>query len=325
MQKYLKKEGGHVRQISWFGKQTALSMAELISLRGAGYRVLNINWMPFNNLWQMHMVRKTCDVLGIKVVWTVHNLRPHEPQFGSIELDEEAMKYMSAWAKAAVVHSERTAIEFRDKYGSSIPITVVPLANYSDVIRSSDVTASRKKFGFRDDRIMVLMLGPSRWNKGIRSFLNVLESLSEDYVGVLVGGCKDNGIRDLIYEHKRSFPDKYVVRLEHLTDEEAADYYAASDIVFMPFEYITTSGSIMDALSHGKAIVTTDMGNLDMLVKDGINGYLVHSEEEAILRLKNMDRHISREMGEQSLNISKLFDWKDTAHCYLNIYRSVLG
>lgn len=324
LQKHLKEEGIKVHQISWFGKQSAFSMLELIMLRAAGYKILNLNWMPFNHFWQLRMVKRTCDAFGIRIVWTIHNLAPHEQQFSSREEDIEAMKFMAEWAKAGVVHSERTASDFKSKYGDRLPITVIPLANYSEVIDLSDPFTSRKKLGFPDDKIMVLMLGPSRWNKGIRGFLRVLESLPENYIGVLVGGCKDNGIRALIDEHKQKYPKRYIVRLEHLSDRESADYFAACDVFFMPFEEITTSGSVMDALSHGKAIVTTDLGNLDMLVKNDVNGYLVHTDEEAISCLKAIDRSTAFKMGEKSFEMAKLFVWGDTARSYINVYQSIL-
>lgn len=323
--KYLTAIDVRVRMVPWFGKQTAWSMAKLIAYRLGGYRVMNLNWLPFNNLTEMRLARWTCRILGIRTVWTVHNLSPHSVQFGSREADAEAMRYVMDWSRELVVHSERTRSEFQGLFGSSRPVNVVPLANYLDLIQTADPQASRKKLHFPEDKVMVLMLGPSRWNKGIRSFLKVVSTLPDNYVGVLAGGCRNPEIRDLITTYQRSQPQKFVVRLEHLSEEEVAEYYAASDIFFMPFEDITTSGSIMEAISQVKAVVSTDKGNMRMLVVDGENGYVVSTEEEMASRLRSIDREIARRMGVRSLEIARSTDWSETASEYKEIFERVLS
>jgi glycosyltransferase involved in cell wall biosynthesis len=325
LKKYLTAMGIKVRMVPWFGKQFAWSMTKLFAYRLAGYRVLNLNWLPFNNLLEMRLVRGTCRLLGIEMVWTVHNLSPHSVQFGSREADDTAMRYVMDWSRELVVHSERTKVEFQGLFGSSRPVNVVPLANYLELIRTADPQSSRRKLGFPEDKVMVLMLGPSRWNKGVRSFLSVVSKLPDDYIGVLAGGCRNNEIRDLITTYQRSQPQKFVVRLEHLTEEEVAEYYAASDIFFMPFEDITTSGTIMEAISQGKAVVSTDKGNMRMLVVDGENGYVVSTEEEMSTRIRSIDRETARRMGVRSLEIARSTDWSDTASKYREIFERVLS
>lgn len=76
--------------VPWFGKQTPFSVAQLIAYRLMGYRTLNINWMPFNHRHQMRLVRGLCGILGVHVIWTIHDLSPHSVRFGSREADEAA-------------------------------------------------------------------------------------------------------------------------------------------------------------------------------------------------------------------------------------------
>lgn len=307
LERYLSSHGVKVRMVPWFGKQTAWSIVKMIAGRLSGFGLMNLNWLPFNNLIEMRLARWTCWLLRMDVVWTVHNLSPHSVQFGSKEADIMAMRYVMDWSKEMVVHSERTRSELQLRYGVIRPVNVVPLANYFDLIRTADPQTSRHKLGFPEEKVTVLLLGPSRWNKGIRSFLKVVSALPDHYQGVLAGGCKDPEIRDLILSYQKAYPDRFKVHLEHLTEEEVAEYFAACDIFFMPFEDITTSGSIMEAISQGKAVVSTDKGNMRLLVKDGENGYVVDSEEEMSARLMSIDREEAMRMGARSLEIAKGF------------------
>ncbi|MDW5564090.1 MAG: glycosyltransferase family 4 protein [Methanomassiliicoccus sp.] len=317
-------EGAEVRYISWFGRQTVWSLAQLFVRRLQGYKVMNLNWLPFNNLMEMRMARWACHLLGIRVIWTVHNLSPHSVQFGSREADQLAMCNLRDWADRGVVHSERTRAEFQSQYGNMLPMDVIPLANYLDIIVKADPDQSRKKLLLPSDKVVVLMIGPNRWNKGIRSYLRVVSSLPDNYLGVLAGGCKDPEIADLIRRFESEHPGRFRAILRRLDDNEIAEYYAASDIFFMPFEDITTSGSIMEAISQGKAVVSTDRGNMSMLVRNGVNGYLAETEDEMKEWLLSIDRDTARSMGERSLEIAKSFPWNDSARHYMAIFEQML-
>lgn len=325
LKKNLEKRGVEVRCISWFGRQTLWSLVQLLVRRLQGFKVMNLNWLPFNNGTDMRLARWSCRLLGIRVVWTVHNLSPHSVQFGSREADQMAMRYVQAWADRGVVHSERTKGDFQALFGHALPMDVIPLANYFDVITKADAERSRSKLLLPPDKVIVLMIGPNRWNKGIRSYLRVVSSLPDSYLGVLAGGCRDHEIADLIRQYDKDHPGRFRVVLERLEDHEIAEYYAASDIVFMPFEDITTSGSIMEAISQGKAVVSTDRGNMSMLIKNGANGYLAGTEDEMRERLMSIDGSTARSMGERSLEVARSYTWDETACRYESIFKEIMA
>lgn len=324
LKRYLEKRGVEVRCISWFGRQTPWSIAQLFVRRLQGFKVMNLNWLPFNNRAEMRLARLSCRLLGIRMVWTVHNLSPHSVQFGSRGADQMAMRYVQAWADRGVVHSERTRNDFQALFGQELPLDVIPLANYFDVVAKADAELSRRKLLLPPDKTIVLMIGPNRWNKGIRSYLRVVSSLPESYLGVLAGSCRDREIADLIRRYEEEHPGRFRAVLERLDESTIAEYYAASDIVFMPFEDITTSASIMEAISQGKAVVSTDRGNMSMLIKNGANGYLAGSEDEMRERLMSIDRNTARSMGERSLEVAGSYTWEESASRYESIFKELL-
>lgn len=324
LKRHLERGGAKVQMVSWFGKQTPWSVIQLIVFRLMGYRTLNLNWLPFNHLFQMRLARRLCGALGIRMVWTVHNLRPHVVLLGSEENDEEAMRYVMVWAEAGIVHCERTGEEFRLKYGTSLPLTVIPFANYIGSVRPADPAASRKKLRIPEDKVAVLMLGPNRWNKGVRTYLEVVASLPDSYLGVLVGRCGNPEIRALIGEYAAKYPGRFMVRLDDLSNEEMAEHYAATDLVFMPYEDNTSSGSMMEAISLGKAVVSSDKGNMYMLVRNGENGYISNGKEELVAMIRSIDRAKAEEMGRRSLEIAGSYSWEDAARSYSEVFEGVM-
>ena len=319
----LRTQGVKVTFIPWFGKQTPYSLLKLLWSRLRGFKVLHINWMPFNALWQLRMVTRLGQALGVKVVWTVHNLVPHRTQFGSTERDDTAMRAMFAWADRGVVHSVRVKEAARAMYGDRLPLDVIHHGGYADRVEPLDPAEARRKLGVPENAFAVLMLGPNRWNKGIRAYVEAVSRLPEGFIGLVAGACPDPEIRKVILDHKERHPDRFMLDLRRLSSTEVAEYYAASDILLMPFEWITTSGTVIEALSHARAVMTTDQGDMNEWVIDWETGFLVDSVDGMVSMLSGLTRSEARRMGASGRKLSSRRTWEGSAHRYAEIYRSI--
>jgi len=325
LEKHLRQEGVDVVFFKWFGRFTPYWLCRLLWLRLRGYDILNIHWIPFDGLLRMRIGKLACKALGYRMVLTVHNLAPHDVRFGNESKDRGAMAFLAAWADAIIVHCERTKDDFIQWYGNpSSPIYVSDLANYIETLQTcDDPSNARQKLGLPEDRILVFILAPCREDKGLGTYLNVVSSLSEGYVGVVAGSCGDAEMKESIEKKSAENPGKFIVRLGRLSDSALADYYAAIDIIFIPYKSNTTSGSVMEAISYGKAVVAPPLGNIPVLVHDGINGYLASTPEEAISRIELIDRTTAKKMGDESLQIAKRFTWDDVAREYIEAFKQV--
>jgi glycosyltransferase involved in cell wall biosynthesis len=319
---HLIKNGAEVRLIPWFGKQFPLSFLKLIKAKRDGFDILHLHWIPFNWYFMITSVRRLCDNYGIKMVWTIHNLKPHNPQFCN-NMDVIAMRYIADWADAGIVHCERTKHEFQELYGESLPLYVIPHGNFNEYVELRVRNAARRRLDIPEEKIVLLMFPPNRWNKGIRTFIEVLERLPSNYIGIMAGQCRDRAIRKYILEQKKVLKNRLIVNLNYVTSDETHDYFAAADIFFMPYDDITTSGSVIHAMSYAKAIISTNKGNLYELVNNGVNGYLCESPDEMIQVIKSIDVEMAKKMGEMSRKIAERFDWDDIAVKTIQIYKSL--
>ena len=66
-------------------------------------------------------------------------------------------------------------------------------------------------------------------------------------------------------------------------DREVEQYFAASDMVVLPYESATQSGIVQIAYGFGKPVVVTDVGGLPDVVSHDRTGYVVPPRDEMAL------------------------------------------
>ena len=60
-------------------------------------------------------------------------------------------------------------------------------------------------------------------------------------------------------------------------------YFAAADLVVLPYISATQSGIAQIAYGFEKPVIVTDVGGLPDVVEDGKTGYVVESQNEAAI------------------------------------------
>jgi len=88
--------------------------------------------------------------------------------------------------------------------------------------------------------------------------------------------------------------------------------------------YEGTPNPALEALSCGLPVITTRVGNMPELIRNGVNGYIVERNEHAIAKaLKDIrGRDLSRAAREA---VAPNWDWKAKAQNYANLFRQLRG
>lgn len=106
--------------------------------------------------------------------------------------------------------------------------------------------------------------------------------------------------------------------------ENVPDYLAAANCFVLSSNYEGFPLVILEAMCAQLAIVSTKAGGASELVQDGVNGYLVETENKADLSLaiqKLMNNHqLAVEFGEKSLELSKQFDVTSMVRYYEDLF-----
>jgi len=147
----------------------------------------------------------------------------------------------------------------------------------------TDRDAVRSSLGLT--RPTVLFFGYVREYKGLAYLLRAMPLILKKVdVDLLVVGefYDDRAGYDRIIEEE-GLGERVHVVAEHVPDESVGDYFAAADVAVLPYVSATQSGITQIALASGLPVISTNVGGLPEVVRDGETGYIVKPEDEGEL------------------------------------------
>ncbi|MBO4636381.1 MAG: glycosyltransferase [Clostridiales bacterium] len=233
-------------------------------------------WHPYFSPCYISMAGK----LGkfTKVMFICHNVFPHE----RFPMDRFLTKRVLSKGDMFIVHSE----EDRKDLMSIVPDAPVirsPLPVF-DMFGGKDLTKTqaRTAVGEDPDCKMILFFGFVRKYKGLMHLINAMPAVHEAlpdarlYIAGDFGDDRDEYIRRAEDSGILSYT---TIREGYIPDKEAGKYFAACDLVVLPYESATQSGIVQTAFSFGKPVVVTNVGGLPEVVEDGRTGYIVPPQD----------------------------------------------
>ena len=191
--------------------------------------------------------------LGIRVVWTVHNVLPHERVFAD---DVAARRRLVDASAGLIVHSTAALDELRQRVGAPAPATtVVPLAPTVAVAPAPPDAHGRH---------MLLFFGNVAPYKGVEELLEAFAHLdaATDLRLVVAGRCADAGLGARLTERAAALAPRVELRLRHVEPAEADVLFTQARALVLPFRRITTSSTALQGLARGVPVVIPDLPGL---------------------------------------------------------------
>jgi glycosyltransferase involved in cell wall biosynthesis len=192
-------------------------------------------------------------------VWTIHNVVPHEPQTAD---DQTLSRYLAAIADGKIVHSPYTLAQMEAIGMDTANTTVIPHGNYDGSYPDGiSRAAARKQLGLQKNDFAILFFGKIRQYKGVEGLLAAFQALQLPHTRLIIAGQNDTVESDAaIRAASQHAAISYYPG--HVADADVATYFKACDIVCLPFTSITTSGSVLLALTFGKPLIAPQTGAL---------------------------------------------------------------
>ncbi|MDQ3701340.1 MAG: glycosyltransferase, partial [Chloroflexota bacterium] len=208
--------------------------------------------------------------LGIRLVWTMHNLYPHEVH--DPQLDRRARRVVCSLADAVIAHCRYGAALLAQHFGRRRGVHVVPHGHFMDVYpHTVGRETARRALGVPEEAYVYLYFGNIRRYKGVEQLLDVFATLPGDDLRLVIAGRWHPG-----YSERRlstapgAMADRRIVfRPGQVAIEEMQVYFHAADAVVLPFVDTLSSGSAITALGFGRPIVVPRVGCLPELVGSG--------------------------------------------------------
>lgn len=205
-----------------------------------------------------------CKARGARIVWTVHNIAPHDLHHAGLEAGFrfafvrllDGLTFLSAASRSAVLVT-RPELE-------AIPYAVIPHGHYKPVIRTlMDRAAARDRLGLPVGKFTFLHFGLVRDYKNIPLLIREFQALERpDAFLVIAGGTGSREPLRAEIEALGSGQSNIRLDLRFIPDEALHAYLAACDCVVLPYKQVLNSGSVMLALSAARPVIAPAVGSL---------------------------------------------------------------
>jgi glycosyltransferase involved in cell wall biosynthesis len=224
--------------------------------------------------------------LGIPVVFTVHNVTPHE----KIHWQKSILKSLYRQADLLIAHSEVDATRLEKEFSHSRDHTVViPHGSYgffASGVTSSSQESARRALKLAPDDEVVLFFGYIREYKGLDVLLDAWPSVvaARPRARLLVAGDPLN----LPTERRVELESQLramgaIVHFSYIPFDHVVGYFQAADTLVMPYRKLSQSGVLFLGLSMGLPVVATAVGGLPETLTDGESALLVPPESAELL------------------------------------------
>ena len=137
---------------------------------------------------------------------------------------------------------------------------------------------TRRQMGLHEDAFVIGWVGRMTAVKRTESVVRALQKLVEDGVdayAVLVGDGPDRGRLER-HAHELGVI-KRCLFLGY--QEDVARFYDAFDVLLLPSINEGTPVSVMESLAAARPVVATRVGGIPDVVRDGVDGFLVDSDD----------------------------------------------
>lgn len=220
-----------------------------------------------------------------KILFLCHNVLPHEP----VPMQRMIIKRVLKQGNLFLVHSDQEEQQIRE---------LIPQIHYAirknphptyDFFNSSGISQkeARRNLGLPEDSLVLLFFGFVREYKGLKV---LIDSYQEMYSRT---GCRLLIVGEFLESEKEEYMRRIrsaereasgiIVVDTYVPDTDVEKYFAACDLVVLPYLSATQSGVVTIAFGFEKPVIVTKVGGLPEVVSDGKTGYVIPPNDSAAL------------------------------------------
>lgn len=266
-------------------------------VEGTEYLIHTAN--PFNWLSSAGKIKKLCPDLVIiqwwhpyfspcywvlskllkrtKILFLCHNVFPHE----RFPMDRILTKHVLKQGDCFIVQSAQDEEDLKSIRADAIySKTVHPTYNAFKLENMSRQEA-REQLHLSGEKVL-LFFGFVRKYKGLKYLLQAMPRISRELsdVKLLIVGDFDNDKHEYMEMIQEWKIQEYIeIHDGYIPDKEVEKFFAASDVVVLPYESATQSGIVQIAYGFEKPVIASNVGGLPEVVTDGKTGFITNAKD----------------------------------------------
>ncbi len=252
---------------------------ELAVARLRGHRILHLHWVfgfsfPGSgrsealrrlSRWWFVLILGFARLVGLRVVWTAHNVLPHERVFDD---DVRARQSLVKRCDLVIAHTAYAIAGLTEIGARPSRDCVMPLGPMVSDDRFGDLPAP----GSHPVRT-VLFFGQVAPYKGVQELLMAIRDCAPDLDLIVAGACRSPEYARTLRRLAVQVGPRARLHLERVPEAGLGGLFAQADALVFPFRAITTSSSVLLGLASGRPVVIPDLPALAELPDDAVIRY----------------------------------------------------
>lgn len=294
-------------------------------------RIIHLHWLSVfysGRLFYLRIIKFFLIILfarfsGYKIVWTAHNLLPHQ----SINpfIDIVARYLMILFANAIIVHCEDAKLLLSKCFHRKRRVYVIPHGNYIGIYENSTTQKKARNFLKIDDRKFVYLcfgklLTYKRVDYLIETFLRMDDKNS---ILLIAGQCTD--IEKIRLTRICGNSNQIRMDFGFIPEDKTQFYFNAANVLVIPFSEVLTSGSIILGLSFGLPIIAPNQGCLTEMI-DSRKGILYSNNDPhgLLYAMQSIKKNDLKKMEQASYSYAETLDWRKIGLDTFGVYSKII-
>lgn len=275
------------------------------------------------------LLAKAC---GRKVVVTVHDVE----SFGDPRaMERSTIGKVYGLADRLIVHNEFSKCELIERLGvSAAKVSIIPSGGYLEAVgRVRSAVEAKTALGIGESRKVVLFFGHIKDVKGLDLMLEAVPEVAREIPNftLLVAGrpWKSDFSRYEALIDQLGIRDRCVLHIRFIPDDEVASYYAAADVVVLPYRRTYQSAVVLMAMSYKRPVVVSDLPGMTEIVTNEQNGYVFahgsrHALSKRLIQALQDEQGRARVVDRALEYIRQNHDWEQIGKQTTKLYNALV-
>ena len=259
--------------------------------------------------------------LGYRIVWTVHNLYPHEklePQ----RVGRLAHKAVAQLANAIIVHCEYAREALSREFYRRRNVFTIAHPNYIGVYPNSiSRQEARVQLGLAPDQRVLLFLGAIRPYKGLERLVEAFRRIPGDELRLVIAGKPWYTMPPGELEAMAQSDQRIILEPRFIPDLDLQRYYKAADVVVLPYTGVLSSGATLLSMSFGCPVIAPAIGCLSEVITSETGSLYDPTDPQgvykALLHTLSLDLET---LGQNAYKRAAQLTWADVVSKTLQVY-----